>query len=173
MLNSPDIKLACRKPWIFLSEIWFLSPTAVFIPFQFSSFSGFQLFLPKAAANKSSAVTCLKNQILAYKYFLLKWKGLWTHFRSKKFTPPPQKNRLLCNWELSFIICLDYLGHYVKYSTYYLILLSLQPYMAVLLLSPFYRWKNKRSNQAWNFKTLYRVFLGDQDLNILKFTAFI
>ena len=33
--------------------------------------------------------------------------------------------------------------------------------------------KNNRSSQAWNSKILYRSFLRDQALKILKFTEFI
>lgn len=33
--------------------------------------------------------------------------------------------------------------------------------------------ENKRSSQGWNSKILYRFFLRDQALKILKFTEFI
>lgn len=33
--------------------------------------------------------------------------------------------------------------------------------------------KTNRSIQSWNSKIFYRVFLGDQTFNILRFTAFI
>lgn len=70
----------------------------VFIPFQFSSFSGFQLFLSKATVTKSSAVTFLKNEYCPTNIFCLNEK-IYGPILGQRILP--KKIRFLCDHDSS------------------------------------------------------------------------